>query len=389
MKYLIPLIVLAAIMIGCSANNPVAPATDGLSPTAIRNPYSATDDCHKLWGEFNFFIGAQHDKVDVVPKREGRFHLNALKFLEEGGKNFLQITGIKNNGDGTIDLGIKITHPFAGHPEFTGFDVKGIIMFNGSHQIPWDSLKIFPFYQDVLVSWKETGDPELLNPDGYSPRWSPSWDSGSALPILNYWPGKFSNGTPTANLNAFINFYTDEPRHMFKAGNSVEESYHIWLPPGPLTAGYAVEACWEPPIKTPVTDPASDFPESANQPESYHFRYVVNGDQPIIHAPCCGSFDDCETLWVENLYWYGEKPNYGFAQVPGLSYNFHSWMCIEDCSLDQPPYNSDWQNPRVPNIKLSDLPDGTYRGVACLYEFIQSSKGIAAYDVFTFTVDLE
>ncbi|MFH1676925.1 MAG: hypothetical protein ABIC40_07855, partial [bacterium] len=101
MRYTITLIVFAAIMIGCAANNPVAPTTGDSPITAIQNPYSASDDCHKLWSEWTFAINETHDKVDVIPKRMGRFHLNALKFLEESGKNFLKITSIKNNGDGT------------------------------------------------------------------------------------------------------------------------------------------------------------------------------------------------------------------------------------------------------------------------------------------------
>ena len=70
-----------------------------------------------------------------IPEREGRFHLNALKFLESYCTDCLKIMGIKNNGDGTIDLTVQITHPFKGHPEYTGLDVKGIIMFNGSHAL--------------------------------------------------------------------------------------------------------------------------------------------------------------------------------------------------------------------------------------------------------------
>ncbi|MFH1676335.1 MAG: hypothetical protein ABIC40_04845, partial [bacterium] len=248
MKYLIPLIVFAAIMTGCAANNPVAPATAVTPSLEKQNMSSAYDGRYRLWGEFIFFIDAEHDKIDVVPQRQGRFHLNALKFLEENGKNFLKITGLKNNGDGTFDLGVQIKHPFLGHPEYTGFDVKGIIMFNGSWEVEGDDDRP-PYPEPFRVSWRKLGDPQVLNADGYTLRWSPSYDSGLPQPIFNYWEGKWATGTPTANLNAYKNFYTDENRHMFRDYGQVPVTYKIWLPTGqPIIAGYAVEACWEPPL---------------------------------------------------------------------------------------------------------------------------------------------
>ena len=91
-------------------------------------------------------------------------------------------------------------------------------------------------------------------------------ETGSDKPIYNYSPGKYSNGTPRANINGYLNFYT-ENRHMFSCNKSVTRVYHIWLPPGqPVVAGYAVDACWEPATVTPVKDPIADFPVSANQP---------------------------------------------------------------------------------------------------------------------------
>ena len=146
-----------------------------------------------------YFLGASTIMWMSAPEgREARFHLNALKFLESYCSDCLKITQIKNNGDGTIDLTVQITHPFKGFPQFTGFDVKGILMFDGSYQVyndnPWHNMQLpEPFY---LVSWRQMGDPEVLNADGYTPRWSPVWDQGSDQPMFNDWPGKYVSGLP-------------------------------------------------------------------------------------------------------------------------------------------------------------------------------------------------
>ncbi|MFH1676721.1 MAG: hypothetical protein ABIC40_06815, partial [bacterium] len=271
MKNIILTIILAVIMIGCAANNPVVPATGDINPLPLQKITAEFGNQHRLWGEWKFTLNDAHDRIDIVPIRQARLHLNALKFLEDGGKNFLKITGIKNNGDGTLDVKIRITHPFPGHPEFTGFDVKGIIMFQGSHETSSPPTQPYP-QGGFRISWKEKGDPELLNPDGYSPRWTEWWDSGSSLPIFNYWPGKFANGEPSANLNAYKEFYTDEERHVFRVTGQIEKTYHIWFPLGPHAMRYAVEACWEPPINTPVINPITDFPECANQEEPYFLK---------------------------------------------------------------------------------------------------------------------
>jgi len=294
------------LLAGCASGNSIVPEIEGPADIQLMSQNVEVHDPHMLWGEWTFYFNETHDNVVVVPKRAGRLHLNVLKFLEEYCEDCLEITSIYNNGDGTININVKIQHPFPDNPEYTGFDVKGIIMFNGSWEANWSSYVSFPFDGTAIVSYREYGDPELLNPDGYTPRWCPTWESGSEMPIFNYLPGKYTNGEPTANINGFINFFTDEERHMFRVGESVTQTYHIALPPGPLVAGYAVDACWEPPTVTPVTDPLNDFPFSANQPEPYYFRLVLNNDEVIEDLDCCGSaiISDCSNAWVEWKSWY-------------------------------------------------------------------------------------
>ncbi len=382
------IVIVMAMLVGCahSQTGPIAPSLD-VRPCGI----GGIDDPHRLWGEFTLYFSGDHSRVEIAPKRLGRLHLNSTKFLEDYCKDCLEVTNIVNNGDGTIDLAVRITHPFPGHPEYTGFDVKGIIMFNASVELKWDSEATFPFYDPIRVSWREKGDPEVLNPDGYSPRWSPWWDSGSSMPIFNYWPGKFSKGTPTANVNAFLNFYTDEDRHMFQCNGQVERTYHISLPGGAVTAGYAIEACWEPATVTPVTNPVDDFPFSANQREPYYFEYVLNNNEVITQDNCCGTTEyDCEKLWLEYLQWYGEVPNILSARYWDYESILGGPLIFNCPPVDPPPIGIRATLP--PQVVTYYFGNGSYRGAAALFYYGPPSwePGVAptvAYDIFDFVID--
>ncbi|HEX9745368.1 MAG TPA: hypothetical protein VGB30_08065, partial [bacterium] len=80
MRGSVALIILLALA-GCATGNSITPALDISDITQVAAT-SFADDNRMLWGEWTFYFSEAHDQVDVVPKRAGRFHLNALKFLE-------------------------------------------------------------------------------------------------------------------------------------------------------------------------------------------------------------------------------------------------------------------------------------------------------------------
>ncbi len=339
MRTILTLISVLMMLVGCArfTDAPTTPALPGSNlPTSLTQGIEPEDGPHKLWGEWLLYIDAGQEKVDIVPRRTARIHMNALKFIEADCADCIEITGIKNNGDSSVDLTLRITHPFSTLPEYTGFDVKGIIMFNGSYEYPLEYPGI-PLPQPTFrVSWKELGDPELLNPDGYTPRWSPSWESGSDLPNFNYWHGKFAYGMPNADLNAFLNFYTHEERHMFEVTGQVERTYTIFMPSPVIVAGYAVEACWEPPLVTPVTDPLNDFPITANQPEAYHFKFIINNGEVITDCDqCCGLDVPCTDWYIEQNQWYlhpvGHVNDRILLKNPPFYGDGNFWMTPEFC----------------------------------------------------------
>jgi hypothetical protein len=403
MRINILLALLAATAVGCAHSTAVAPGMTGGDPglgLPDAGQAAAVNDPHRLFGEWRFFIDAEHESVDVVPRREARFHLNALKFLESYCTDCLKITGIKNNGDSTIDLTVQITHPFKGYPQYTGFDVKGIIMFSGSYEYPADPFDDFHVPSPTfLVSWRNMGDPELLNADGYTPRWSPQYDSGSDLPIFNYWKGKYASEGPFADLNAFLNFYSVEERHMFAVDAQVSRTYKIYMPTSKIVAGYAVEACWEPPTVMPVTNPLTDFPVTANQTEAYRFHYVVNnGDVVTDCSECCGTTPPpCSDLRVELGYYpavWESLPHPNFPDYPDrATINWPpvhngdpvgSWdMILQPCS------QTEWYSPDL--VNSCRYGNGTQRIVVYNYVGVWDGSDWApefiAYEVFDYTVN--
>jgi hypothetical protein len=287
-------VALAICLAGCaySPSNPTAPPPLG---EYSKGTMVQTTDPHKLWGLFQLEFSNDHSSCTVVPVRNADFHINALKFLETTPcTNCLSVGNVKKLGNGVIDLDVTIHHPFPNQLIYSAFDVKGIIIFNGSFMCRFSPL--YNTYPEVgsksSVSWARIGDWELLNPDGYSFYWSPLFNPDSEWPITHYMAGKRSSGTPTGAINGFKNFYTDEDRHLFRAGHSVTSTYRIQTQPGPMTVGYAIDACWEPPINMPVTDPLTDFPPSANQPEPYQFSVIVNDGQPVNSKYVLADFPD-------------------------------------------------------------------------------------------------
>jgi hypothetical protein len=388
------LFIISLIVCGCATNPTIPPVNDqaDIPDLQLSNMTSQAGN-HRLWGEWSLYFSEDHTRVEAVPMRTARFHLNTLKFLEEYCSDCLRILDIRNNGDETIDMTVRITHPFTGHPEYTGFDVKGIIMFEGSYVYPSVFSKEPPYPGPYRISWREYGDPEFLDPDGWTMRWSPEWDSGSDMPIFNYYQGRYSKGMPTANLNGYRNFYTDEERHMFRHDGSVTGVYRLWLPPGePIVAGYAVEACWEPPIRTPVTNPLEDFPVSANQTEPYLFNYVVNNGETITE-PCCGQeLQDCSNYRVELARWDGVIPGCPPINPDGNTYiylireepfgDYRGLGCVWECRPEEE------DSYYVQGINFHVFGNGKHRWIARYCEPPTIERNRVALDVFDFVVDL-
>lgn len=280
-NYILLLVSLAIIAVSCSGGNFVLSPELDLSLPSQRATNTQTS--HQCWGLYDIFISADRTDWDIVPRRSGMAHLNIVPFLE-GEVDFLTIPedGIEF-GEEYISATVQIQHPLQSIPGafeasfFTGFDVKGIIMFPGSKTYPVTGVVT----QDIL-----SGDGRVLNPHGYTRWWNPLEFSEGAF-LEAYVEGEMAlfpglSHMINATVHPYRNIHPGLIRHSFKpetkqgAPNTASTTYHIVLPEigEPFALMYAIDASYGTPTFKPANIPepkykVSEFPMTANQPEPY------------------------------------------------------------------------------------------------------------------------
>jgi len=207
---------------------------------------------------------------EFVPVRTSSVHLNCLKWLETSPcDDCFQITSISQSGNGSLFIDIAITHPVS-LSCLTGFDVRGIAMFDSSFTFPESGLSL---------SRPELGDGALVNADGFTSLYNSSTLGSGPGGLQGYIPGKLSTPAfPNSLLNGFMRFTSDDPdnaRNAFFAGDSVTRRYEVAMPSGEFVFGYAVDVCWDQPESVPVHDPIEDFGPGANCPEPWDISAFV------------------------------------------------------------------------------------------------------------------
>ncbi len=260
------------LIIGCSgsgSNLPLIPGDDAAG--------AAIDGgSHISWGLYQFTADPSAGTLDVAQVRTGSIHLNALKFLEPPPGVFLSVENIHFGGN-VIDVDVSLRHPFLGLSEYTGFDVCGIIITNGS----------YGGFTDSDIVYAGPGDTRLLNPDGYSRWWNPvEFPENSVSPIFGYIDGMLGTPDETAGFNSTLNAYkyycddlddpddpisevTLENRGLFSAGQKNTRHYKISMGGG-LVFNYAVDASWKYPVGSPPWDIPDDFAPKANRVEPWN-----------------------------------------------------------------------------------------------------------------------
>jgi len=252
------------------SSDPVIPLLTGSEPGPQQ---CCADRNHGLW-EFDLIqYDADNGEIEIIPLRVVAAHWNVLSFLEQGPcTDCVQISSMSITSSGTLLVDLAIEHPFP-LANLTGFDVRGILMFRGSHEFPSTGL----FASDASL-----GDGELLNADGYTTLYNATTTGSGPGGLQGYFQGRLASfQLPTADLSGFIRYSTDDPantRNAFYSGTSITETYEIDLPDGDFVAGYAVDASWTPPTTKPVTDPMTDFPPEANCPEPWK---ISISDTPV------------------------------------------------------------------------------------------------------------
>jgi outer membrane protein assembly factor BamB len=259
---------LIALAAGCSSEQfPVQPESPAKAPAQAAN--------HYCMGYYQFVADPARGTLECTPRRDVAMHLNALRFLEPPALLFLSLESLEFNGD-IVEAGIGIRHPFLGLTEFTGFDVCGILITNGSKAD----------FDDPELRMAVEGDTRLLNPDGYSRWWNPAEFPHDAT-MFSYIDGLLgtpdSTGNYSCTLNAYKFFCDDienpkdelselDPsiRCVFRAGQKNIRHYTIELGAEGLIFNYAVDACWQFPEGNYPWQVPDDFSENANRPEAWN-----------------------------------------------------------------------------------------------------------------------
>ena len=280
LKNAFPIILLFGLvfLFGCSGATdiPIIPAAGDDNPQVSQEPTqdlkltegATYADSHQLWGYYLIEVSEDHQKAEVMPLREVAQHFNALFWLETSPcTDCVKILTITHPGGGLNDYGVQVKHPFPGQKQYTGFDVRGIAIFNAHGTFPIHNME---------YSIRETGDGEVVNPDGYSHLYYVDTYGSGPNGLQGYIKGHMAGPVnPTGTLNAFKNYYSSENRHFFEAGDAIEVHYLVDPPNGAFVFGYAVDANWAQPQNKPVNNVPEDFGLNANSPEAYQVSVTV------------------------------------------------------------------------------------------------------------------
>ncbi|HEX9744093.1 MAG TPA: hypothetical protein VGB30_01590 [bacterium] len=186
-RSLVAFAVLTALIVltSCSGGHPpVAPSPDDTTPALNTQADPASSDGRYSWGMWQVRINAETTEAEIIPLRGANWHVNALTFLESGSKSTIVLKDIIIDG-GSVELNVGLIHPFIGLMQWSGLDVKGVFMTDGSYND-------FQTSGDTYIS--DVGEPKLLNADGWT-RW---WNQ-SEFPITNSILG-FTDGVYGPNL---------------------------------------------------------------------------------------------------------------------------------------------------------------------------------------------
>ncbi len=276
--------VLIPIIVGCSSGDPVTqreimPAT-GIALQSGQSDAERSD--RVLWGIWDVGINKHTGEIRCEPLRDAELHVNALHFLEPPALTDLTIDSgslVIDEPGNYVAVDVILTHPFPGSPQFSGFDVRGIVLLPGT-DIP---------FSDPSLIFGGPGEPALVNADGWTRWWNPrEFPSPGMFGFKQGLIGaRGGAGVFTATVNGYKYFadglgsldpitgMSPSGRGVFAAGSSNRRNYQIdfgidsgdWL-----NFQYAVDASWEMPDNMPYPAIPDDFPMEANAPEGYHVQ---------------------------------------------------------------------------------------------------------------------
>jgi hypothetical protein len=292
---------ITAFVMGCSSGAG-GPMSGDLTADKVAGDKTQTH----LWGYYDVYVDFPSQTVTAVLNRNAMFSVNVVKFLNANPLSFAtHLNGVKPFGTTAIDIDMDITlsHPFPGHFEYNGYDVRGIFIGNGSGMMGYNNKLIYAvdgtsdqmmcdFDQDFTPSDPHYG--KTGNPDGYTRWWNPTEFTSPTM--FGYLKGIYASQSfdPNATLNPYKYFadglavdgdariFLEKTKEngVFRAGHSNTRNYYIRFPvSGKAKFAYAVLASWKG-IKY--------YEHPANAPDAVAVSAVVTPDVYFINPSIYG-----------------------------------------------------------------------------------------------------
>jgi hypothetical protein len=285
--YLSGLALLFALVLGCSGigNSPASPRPIDLQS----NQASVQQNGRILWGLWHVDIDPVTLYAQVTPLRGVQFNANVTQFLQPPFSKTNMLSFKINPGStpstGYFEVDVIIKHPFPGLNQYRGFDVRGILIADGSVQGNHDS----------SLTYAGEDETHLVNADGWTRWWNPT-EFTSFNSIFGFTSGKLAPMVkPSATLNGY-KYYADElsttgdistldisQRGSFGAYpgiNTRQFNIQFAMSGGKpvLSFNYAVDAGWsEPDPAFKPAYPIEAFNYSANCQEAYSLNCGFDG----------------------------------------------------------------------------------------------------------------
>ncbi len=266
------------------------PASPPANPGLTSPSHSTAGTNNLLWGIFRVSIDPATGDVEILPLRTPQFTCNVTNFLQPPASPVQLLGIVLDPGEcdleaGYVECDVTLKHPFPWQREYRGFDVRGIVMGDGSLSLEYDPSVVYASSDDL----------SLLNADGFT-RWWNATEFDSFGTLFGYQKGAFAtkNYLPSATLNAY-KYFADElgPNEPFVIDpanrgtfattpgvNTRRYALQFPLVDGKprFTFAYAVDASWASP--DPSGDPyypLESFPPEANCAEPYRIAVTDSG----------------------------------------------------------------------------------------------------------------
>ncbi len=307
------ILVLCTFLVACSGGgSPLSPDLSNRTDITPRQTATSGGKSNVCWGYWNITIDPVTGSAEIIPIRTVAFNANVTMFLQPplAPVNLIkiQVNPGTDFSTGYVDLDLTLEHPFMAFPVFRGFDVRGIIMTDGTMAV-----------ESVPgVIRTASNEARLLNADGLTRWWNAS-KFGPEGKIFGFQMGILGfDYYPSATLNPYKYFAdalnetdgveTLDPstRGTFGTNPGINtRNYLIQFPMvGPsinYQFKYAIDASWYLPDPSFAPDyPVEAFNESAQIREPYHLMMWDTGSTAYYLNPTTYARLSSKIKWLSN-----------------------------------------------------------------------------------------